>query len=101
MVVSKMIPAGATAIPTALPGPPEGRAERVNGKTDLYPHSSTKDSAKETMGKEVISPGFEELPTPPNDFEPEMGDLVKNRFKHEGPPMGTDNDEVFEKQLAE
>ena len=100
MVVSKLVPAGATAIPTALPGPPEGREERVNGATNPYPYSTTKDSAKETMGREIVSPGFDDISTPPDDFEPEMGDLVKNRFKHEGPPGETDNEEIFEKQLA-
>ena len=101
MTVSKLIPAGAAAIPTALPGSPEERKERVDEKINLYPHSTTKDSAKETMGKEVVSPGFNDISTPQNDFEPDMGDLARTRFKHEGPPMGAENDELFEKQLAE
>ena len=88
MTASKLIPAGAAAIPTAIPGSPEGREERVNERINLYPHSTTKDIAKETMGKEVVSPGFEDISTPQNDFEPDMGDLAKTRFKHEGPPRG-------------
>ena len=101
MVHSKQVPAGALAIPTEPPASLKSGEDRAKGGIDPHPYASTKDSGKETMGREVVSPGYDDIATPQDDYEPEAEDLVKAKFKLEGPPEDVDNDAMFEKRLAE